>query len=175
MRVRIKALSLSEAGLWYYNKTGNVYEVTEVTNSQFKIFDPVTDEYKFVDKMHVDDADGINPITLKPLIVSPLPAVASLPTAVVGRKDDQDKIQWSLFPLSVLPCIIKVMMYGAKKYERDNWKLVEPIRYEDAMWRHWNSFKEGELLDPESKLPHLWHFACNVIFYLWLKEKGTES
>ena len=33
--------------------------------------------------------------------------------------------------------------------------------------RHLIAWRKGELIDPESKLPHLAHAGCNLIFLNW--------
>ena len=64
---------------------------------------------------------------------------------MIGIKRDDDKIKWSLLPLKPVEEIVKVLMFGAKKYEPDNWKHVEPHeRYWDAAIRHLAAWKEGE-------------------------------
>jgi hypothetical protein len=62
--------------------------------------------------------------------------------------------------------VIKVLTFGAKKYAADSWKQVEngKDRYRDAMYRHLAAIESGEVLDPESGLPHWDHVACNVLF-----------
>ena len=90
-----------------------------------------------------------------------------------GRKDDQDKLQWSLLPFAPLKQVVKVMMFGAKKYSRDNWQKVEDAkqRYTDALLRHTLDYTldctEGDSLDKESRLPTLGHVICCALFLLW--------
>lgn len=75
----------------------------------------------------------------------------------------------SLFPVKVLNCVLDVLEYGARKYSADNWKHVEngEVRYYDAAMRHIGARHAGEINDPESKLPHLGHAMCCLIFWLW--------
>lgn len=40
------------------------------------------------------------------------------------------------------------------------------------MWRHLIAYQEGEELDEESGLPHLWHAACNMAFILEMESKN---
>lgn len=85
-----------------------------------------------------------------------------------GLKYDDGKLQYSLFPSNVLAEIVKVLTYGARKYAPENWRKVANgnQRYLDALYRHVEAWRAGEWLDPESKLPHLAHAACCVIFLL---------
>lgn len=90
------------------------------------------------------------------------------PLPYKGIKFDSEKLQWHLLPLEVLRDVIKVLMYGAKQYAPDNWKYVKPKeRYYDACMRHLDARQAGEQLDPESRLPHIAHAICCLIFYLW--------
>lgn len=91
-------------------------------------------------------------------------------------KFDSDKIKYSIYPNSVLEDIIKVMMFGAKKYGMDNWKLCEdPTRYYDAGRRHEEAWKAGEHKDPESGLPHLAHALCNWTFAHYIEEQKRKK
>ena len=58
----------------------------------------------------------------------------------------------------------------------DNWQLVPDAtrRYTDALMRHVEAWREGERLDPESKLPHLAHAICCALFLIWFEEKGKK-
>lgn len=85
-----------------------------------------------------------------------------------GRKFDNGKPMMSLVPPWALEEIAKVMTMGAKKYAKDNWKLVPDgrQRYIDAMLRHINAFQKGEINDPEMGTHHLAHAACCLMFIL---------
>jgi len=84
-----------------------------------------------------------------------------------GLKFDINKPMWNLLPLEPIYWVVKIMTYGAKKYAPNNWKKVNKERYEAAMWRHWYAYKQGEIIDKESKMPHLAHFLTNCFFYFW--------
>ena len=93
-------------------------------------------------------------------------------------KADAGKLQLSLVPTGIIKAIAVIRMYGTKKYkDPDNWKKVEVSRYRDAAFRHFLAYIEDPYgLDKESKLPHLWHVACNVAFLIELQwPRGIEE
>ena len=71
-----------------------------------------------------------------------------------GRKFDGGKLEYGLVPPLALKEMVKVLTFGAQKYERNNWKYVDDAkrRYFDAMERHIWAYKEGETIDPESEI-----------------------
>lgn len=86
-----------------------------------------------------------------------------------GLKHDAGKLEYDLLPYEAMNEIVKAFMFGAKKYERDNWKLVKDgkKRYNNAMMRHYVAIQNGEDIDDESGLLHGAHMAVNAIFSLW--------
>lgn len=94
----------------------------------------------------------------------------------LGRKFDEGKTDWTLAPWEAFECIIKVMMFGAKKYARGNWKHVQPpSRYIAATYRHLNAWSSGDPSDKETGFSHLWHAGCCITFAIWLELKGKLS
>jgi hypothetical protein len=88
-------------------------------------------------------------------------------TVSLGKKFDSEKLDWTLMPWKELEQTLEVLEFGAKKYSRDNWKHVEPARYEKAAMRHLISYVTGEKIDPESGKSHLAHLVCNALFLMW--------
>ena len=87
-------------------------------------------------------------------------------------KADAGKPRPTLVPVSLIEAVTAVRMYGNEKYpDPENWRQVEPQRYQDALYRHWLSYLKGEKCDPESGLPHLWHLACNAAFLIEMDGK----
>lgn len=93
--------------------------------------------------------------------------VSSSQTATTGgRKFDGGKLRYGLVPPLALAETVKVLTFGAEKYEPDNWKIVPDSkrRYFDALQRHLWAWQMGEQLDPESGLHHLAHAMCCLMF-----------
>jgi hypothetical protein len=88
----------------------------------------------------------------------------------IGMKFDGRKPRWSLLPRGAVLQIIEVLEFGAAKYAENNWQHVENgrQRYYDALMRHMEAWWLGEKTDPESKLSHLAHAGCCLVFLLWL-------
>jgi len=85
-----------------------------------------------------------------------------------GQKHDQGKPRYSLIPPKGMEEFVKVLTYGAEKYDDHNWKKVPDLqsRYYDALQRHVAAYRAGELVDGESGLPHLAHAMCCVAFMM---------
>jgi hypothetical protein len=86
-----------------------------------------------------------------------------------GRKFDENKDRWDLLPWKEVQDVVKVLTKGAIKYSDNNWQEVwcAKDRYFAAAMRHLTAHRAGELIDPESSLPHLAHAACNLLFQAW--------
>ena len=84
-----------------------------------------------------------------------------------ATKYDEDKVRWDLVPYKELESVAKVMTFGAKKYADNGWKGVSKERYLAALMRHFVAYMDGEIIDPESGLPHMAHIRCNALFTEW--------
>ena len=88
---------------------------------------------------------------------------------IKGIKYDDKKLDYTLLPKSALDEVVKVLMYGAKKYpEPDNWLRVPDARnrYNKACLRHMFAEVDKETFDKESKLYHLAHAVASSLFAL---------
>jgi hypothetical protein len=92
--------------------------------------------------------------------------VSSQTSPTGGRKFDGGKLEYGLLPPLALEETVKVLTFGAQKYERDNWKNVPDSkrRYFDALQRHVWAWKQGEQNDTESGIHHLAHALCCLMF-----------
>jgi hypothetical protein len=91
---------------------------------------------------------------------------ASQTATTGGRKFDGGKLRYGLIPPLAQAEMVKVLTFGAEKYEPDNWKKVpeSKTRYFDALERHIWAWKMGEQIDPESGIHHLAHAMCCLAF-----------
>ena len=94
-----------------------------------------------------------------------------------GKKLDQNKPRMSLLPKGVLSAVIRVLEFGATKYQADNWKHVPgaKTRYYDAMQRHIDAWWQGEQKDPETGEHHLAHAICCGMFLWWFDDSHIEN
>ena len=90
-----------------------------------------------------------------------------------GRKDDLDKLRWSLIPEGTMQDMVEVLEFGAAKYAPNNWKHVPDAthRYYDAIMRHMDAWWRGERRDPETDRSHLAHVMCCVAFLMYLEKQ----
>jgi hypothetical protein len=95
-------------------------------------------------------------------------------------KKDAGKVRWELLPLQCIEGMVKVLTFGAKKYEDDGWKKL--MQTEEGLKRVIGSARRhqvalekqgigaldlneyGEVDEDHSGLPHIDHFMCNVLF-----------
>ena len=95
-----------------------------------------------------------------------------------GVKLDTGKLRYDLVPLDTVRAIASVLTFGASKYTDNGWQSVENgyDRYKAAMVRHQVAVEiDGEWLDKESRLPHMWHFLTNAMFMVHFKQKEKED
>lgn len=90
-----------------------------------------------------------------------------------GIKHDEDKPRMSLLPKVALIEVAKVLTFGAKKYEPWNWtKGFAWSRLYDAAERHIAAHQMGTDKDEETKLSHLAHATCCLLFLLTFELLG---
>jgi len=100
-------------------------------------------------------------------------------TLTEGTKHDTGKAQIGDFikdfGISLLETA-KVWAFGAEKYERSNWRLVDNAekRYTDALVRHLVAEEQNDF-DDESGLLHATHVAWNGLARLFFILKRTAK
>lgn len=93
----------------------------------------------------------------------------------MGLKHDQEKPDLSLIPREPLWELALVLMFGASKYSRNNWKNgIDLNRLTAAAIRHITQFQDGEDLDQESKRSHLMCASANLFFAYWILKHKPE-
>ena len=89
-------------------------------------------------------------------------------------KCDDGKAPIALVEPSFIEGIAHVLAFGAKKYDEHNWRLgMKWSRMYSAAMRHLMAFWQGEDIDEETNLSHLYHAACCLMFLAWYWETGS--
>ena len=97
---------------------------------------------------------------------------------MAGDRFNTGKLKWSLVSWRALAPMVRVLMFGAEKYDDHNWKKgLKFTEVTESLQRHLNAFIEGEDDDPESKLSHVGHILCNAMFlsYMSLFKKDMDD
>jgi len=83
------------------------------------------------------------------------------PKDIQGMK----KPQLHLIPPRVLREVARVMEHGASKYGAYNWREqeIQASQYISANGRHTGTWWEGEDIDPDSGLNHIYHAIATLI------------
>lgn len=95
-----------------------------------------------------------------------------------GSRYNKGKLMWHLVSWKALEPMVRVLMFGAQKYNSWNWsKGLSYVEICDSLQRHLNSFIQGEDNDEESKLEHVGHILCNAMFlsYMFLFRKDMDD
>lgn len=77
---------------------------------------------------------------------------------------NEGKTEWSLIDFSSIECLAKVLMYGKKKYAKDNWKkgwYKQDLT--DSLMRHTLAVLRGEEFDPEHGISHIGGVLFNAM------------
>lgn len=93
----------------------------------------------------------------------------------INATGDQDAKHFSFgkVPLHQLPRwvlwqVAKVLLYGQLKYGKWNWRSgMAFTEILDSAQRHQDDWLEGNDLDHESRLHHLDHAICDLLFLRW--------
>ena len=86
------------------------------------------------------------------------------------------KLKWSLVHFKSLEPMVKVLMFGAKKYDAHNWKKgLDRDEILESMMRHLAAIIDGEENDPESGISHMGHIMCNAMFYQYHHGKSKTN
>lgn len=103
----------------------------------------------------------------------PVPKQETTAAENKAMRFNSGKLQWSLVHYKSLEPMVKVLMFGAKKYSADNWKKgLDNKQILESLQRHLAAIMDGEEYDRESGLPHIGHIMCNAMFFSYF---NTES
>ena len=106
-------------------------------------------------------------------------AVAKANIKTEAVKFDSGKVDWTLVPFEALEDMVKVLEFGAKKYDRWNWTTgggFKWTRVAASGMRHLFAWLRGEDTDPESGLSHIAHAQCNLLFLAYyIRNKNTMN
>lgn len=84
-----------------------------------------------------------------------------------AKHDDTGKPTLDQLPFRGLELVSRVLEFGSAKYGKGNWRSgAKWSRFFASTLRHLFAWGRGVDYDPESKLPHLAHAACNILFLL---------
>lgn len=144
---------------------------------------PITkaiEDYKTITGPYPEMNVGVNNNTWE-ITSEEIEAWAAHDAATVAVKYDDNKPDWSLVPFESLEGMVKVLEFGAKKYDGWNWTNGGGFPYTRVLrscLRHIFSYMRGEDNDPESGLSHIHHAMCNLLFishYIGNKEKFNKD
>jgi len=97
-------------------------------------------------------------------------------SVLAGLKYDGGKLPWELLPEDALEQVVRVLQFGAQKYAPRNWeKGIAYTRVYGAIRRHLVAWLKGEELDPETRISHLAHAACEILFALTFETRGMTE
>lgn len=103
------------------------------------------------------------------------PEVVAKPVMGGGLRYNTGKAEIHQVPTSLTFAVAKTLAYGQQKYAKANWrKGMSWMVVYDCVQRHMMKWLDGELVDEESGLPHLYHVATNVAFLIEYAETCPE-
>lgn len=95
--------------------------------------------------------------------------------AAGGTKLDTGKNRLDLLSPTWVEGVGLVLTFGAKKYADHNWrKGISQSRLLGACLRHVFAYLRGEDVDPETRLSHLLHASCCIMFAFELKQTRPD-
>ena len=93
----------------------------------------------------------------------------------LDEKDTANKLKYDLVEAQWIESMAKVMTFGSAKYTPGTWRKGDPNNYLAATFRHIQAYRMGEIKDPESNLPHLYHAMTNLGILISLTQPENEN
>jgi len=94
------------------------------------------------------------------------------------RKWDDGKLKYHLILPQFLELMAEILTRGEINHPKEpdgtpSWQLVEKEAYEDALFRHFQAYRRGEIIDPDPKMPtdHMGNVAVNAMFLWWFNRQ----
>jgi len=85
------------------------------------------------------------------------------------------KRRYTLIPVESLRLIADVLTMGAAKHGDEGWRDGDKRgEYRDALLRHFEEYRSGVWLDPDSTWPHLAHVGANALILLALEIRANQ-
>lgn len=92
----------------------------------------------------------------------------SKPEQALRYNDGKPELSYILEADYAIEGVCDVLAFGAKKYDRGNYKKGFPKeKLVDSLLRHLTKFLNGEEYDEESGLHHTDHITANALFLAW--------
>lgn len=86
---------------------------------------------------------------------------------------NEGKPEWSLVDFPSLLPLVRVLMFGKEKYNRNNWKKgFNKQELLDSLLRHTLALASGEENDPEHGLPHTAGIFFNTMAYQYCTDNN---
>lgn len=97
---------------------------------------------------------------------------------ITFKKNDGGKPTFELIPFDLLADVNKVLQHGKCVYGVGNWRKKPGFKLSrcyNALLRHMFAWWNGEDLDPQTKISHLAHAMCNLLFMMYHFKNNKES
>jgi hypothetical protein len=95
--------------------------------------------------------------------------------ATRASRFNSGKLRWGLVDFDSIEEMVKVLEFGAKKYDEHNWKKGLPtVEICESMMRHIFAYLRGENEDTESGISHIGHILCNAMFLNYMQKNKPE-
>ncbi|MFZ3045719.1 MAG: dATP/dGTP diphosphohydrolase domain-containing protein, partial [Desulfatirhabdiaceae bacterium] len=98
-----------------------------------------------------------------------------------NRKWDEGKLKYRLILPGFLELMAEILTRGEVNHpcEPDgtpSWQLVEPEAYEDALFRHFQAYRKGEVIDTDPNMPtdHMGNIAVDAMFLWWFNRQREK-